>query len=251
MNTRSRLRPAGRVNGLLLFAGSVVVLLLVIVVGANVFLSRRIPEVPNADSAGAATPVAVPPGARPASAPPTPEAAPPQVAANGRAARTPVAFEPPPERDLPDGEYGKVVRFGEQLFLDTARAAPRYVGNDLTCGNCHLDAGRQPGSAPFWASFIHYPAYRNKTRQVDTLASRIQGCFQYSMNGKAPPADDPVITALQRNAGARRRHEVAAQALAAGENRSKPYSTPTTSRAATGPVTGCRMKATTGTTSSR
>lgn len=197
MNTRSRRRQAGRVNGLVLFAGTVVVLLLVIVVGANVFFSRRIPEVPNANSAGPGSPVAPPPAGRTASAPPTPEAAPPQVAADGQAHRTPVAFEPPPERDMPDGEYGKVVRFGEQVFLDTARAAPRYVGNDLSCGNCHVDAGRQPGSAPLWASFIHYPAYRNKTRQVDTLASRIQGCFQYSMNGKAPPADDPVITALQ------------------------------------------------------
>ena len=30
------------------------------------------------------------------------------------------------------------------------------------------------------------------TGQVDTLASRIQGCFLYSMNGKAPPADDEI-----------------------------------------------------------
>lgn len=137
MNTRSRRRQAGRVNGLVLFAGTVVVLLLVIVVGANVFFSRRIPEVPNANSAGPGSPVAPPPAGRTASAPPTPEAAPPQVAADGQAHRTPVAFEPPPERDMPDGEYGKVVRFGEQVFLDTARAAPRYVGNDLSCGNCH------------------------------------------------------------------------------------------------------------------
>lgn len=98
---------------------------------------------------------------------------------------------------MPDGEFGRVVRRGEQIFLDTANLATRYVGNDLSCGNCHLDAGRKADSAPMWAAFLRYPAYRNKTGQVDTLAARIQGCFVYSMNGKAPPADDPVMTALQ------------------------------------------------------
>jgi len=98
---------------------------------------------------------------------------------------------------MPDGEYGRMIRLGQQVFTDTGKYAARYVGNDLACVNCHLDAGRHPDSAPLWASFIHYPAYRKKTGTVDTLASRIQGCFAYSMNGKAPPLDDEVITALQ------------------------------------------------------
>ena len=107
------------------------------------------------------------------------------------------AFTPPPESSLPQDDYGKVVKRGEQIFMETGKYASRYVGNSLSCANCHLDAGRQPDSAPMWAAFIHYPAYRKKTGQVDTLASRIQGCFEYSMNGKAPPANDEVITALQ------------------------------------------------------
>jgi len=98
---------------------------------------------------------------------------------------------------MPTGDYGKVIRLGQQVFMETGQYASRYVGNNLSCANCHLDAGRKADSAPLWASFIHYPAFRSKTGQVDTLASRIQGCFEYSMNGKAPPADDPIITALQ------------------------------------------------------
>ncbi|MFC5495912.1 c-type cytochrome [Caenimonas terrae] len=130
---------------------------------------------------------------------PTAAAAVPATAGSAPApARSgPGVFQPPPESRFPQGEYGKVVRLGEQVFTDTGKFAARYVGNDLSCANCHLDAGRKAGSAPLWASFIHYPAYRSKTGQVDTLASRIQGCFQYSMNGKAPPQDDEVITALQ------------------------------------------------------
>lgn len=98
---------------------------------------------------------------------------------------------------MPQGEYGKVIRLGQQVFMNTGKYAAKYVGNSLSCANCHLDAGRKPDSAPLWASFIHYPAFRSKTGQVDTLASRIQGCFQYSMNGKAPPLDDEIMTALQ------------------------------------------------------
>lgn len=107
------------------------------------------------------------------------------------------SFSPPPEASMPAGEYGKVVRLGEQIFTDTGKYAGRYVGNSLNCASCHLDAGRKPDSAPLWAAFIHYPAYRSKTGQVDTLAARIQGCFEYSMNGKAPPQNGEIITALQ------------------------------------------------------
>jgi len=149
---------SGRVNGLAWFAATVIVLLLAIVVGSNVFLERVQPSVDRSASSAPGH-GAAPSAAKPASAPPTPEGAAPQGSAREHRS-TPAAFRPPPDRDMPDGDYGKVVRFGEQLFLDTGKVAGRYVGNDLTCGNCHLDAGRLAGSAPLWASFIHYPAYR-------------------------------------------------------------------------------------------
>ncbi|WP_293638472.1 c-type cytochrome, partial [Polaromonas sp.] len=127
-------------------------------------------------------------------------AAPAQAVSEAASAKPAVinaAFIPPAESTLPDGDYGKVIRLGEQVFMETGKYASRYVGNSLSCANCHLDAGRKADSAPLWASFIHYPAFRSKTGQVDTLASRIQGCFQFSMNGKAPPVDDEIMTALQ------------------------------------------------------
>ncbi|MBG7621141.1 c-type cytochrome [Herbaspirillum sp. AP02] len=106
-------------------------------------------------------------------------------------------FSPPAENTLPEGEYGKVISLGEKIFMETGKYAPGYVGNNLNCVNCHLDAGRKPYSSPLWAAFVHYPAFRSKTGKVDTLASRIQGCFLFSMNGKVPPLDDKIMTALQ------------------------------------------------------
>ncbi|WP_409285937.1 c-type cytochrome, partial [Pseudomonas protegens] len=106
-------------------------------------------------------------------------------------------FKPPAESELPDNAYGKLVREGHALFVDTKRRAPQYVGNGLNCSNCHLDQGRLANSAPLWGAYPMYPAYRKKNDKVNTFAERLQGCFQFSMNGGQPPAaDSPEITAL-------------------------------------------------------
>ncbi|WP_369822869.1 c-type cytochrome [Bordetella sp. N] len=106
-------------------------------------------------------------------------------------------FIPPPESDMPNDAFGKIVREGEAIFLHTPEKAGKFVGNNLNCASCHLDAGRRPNSAPMWAAYVIYPAYRAKNGHVNTLAERLQGCFRFSMNGKAPAPDDPVLTALQ------------------------------------------------------
>ncbi len=151
------------------------------------------PATPTNAASGPATAAPVVAGAPESvrtDAPPAPAAA-----TVGKAAGR--SFQPPAEDTIPDNEYGKLIRLGEKVFTQTGKYAGKWVGNDLNCVNCHLDAGRRHDSAPLWAAFIHYPAFRSKTGQVDTLAARLQGCFQYSMNGKAPPPDDEVITALQ------------------------------------------------------
>ena len=181
-----------QMNGLLLFVGAMVAILVAVMVGGNMLFERFSHKL-------------VPPAAAPLAQAPVPPttaavsagASASNVSSNAKPATASTTFTPPAESTMPDGDYGKVIRLGEQVFMETGQYASRYVGNNLSCANCHLDAGRKADSAPLWASFIHYPAFRSKTGQVDTLASRIQGCFQYSMNGKAPPADDPIITALQ------------------------------------------------------
>lgn len=105
-------------------------------------------------------------------------------------------FRPPDEDTLPDNEFGKAVRFGKQIFVDTQTHAKKYVGNGLNCVNCHLDNGRKADSAPLWAAYVVYPAYRAKTGKIDTIQSRIQGCFMYSMNGTPPEWNSDEMTAL-------------------------------------------------------
>lgn len=105
-------------------------------------------------------------------------------------------FQPLEESELPDNAFGKLVQQGHAIVVETKKYAPEYVGNGLACTNCHLDQGRKANSAPLWAAYTLYPAYRKKNDKVNSYAERLQGCFQFSMNGKAPAAASPIIAAL-------------------------------------------------------
>ena len=113
-------------------------------------------------------------------------------------------FAPPARGEKPDKEFGEMVALGEAIFMHTYshEVSGKYVGNDQVCEGCHLDAGRLADSAPMWASWVAYPAYRKKTKAVNTMIERVQGCFKYSMNaqasevGHAPAAESRTIHAL-------------------------------------------------------
>lgn len=137
------------------------------------------------------------PGALDTSTPQGDRRAVPAVAVDAQATPAAPKFEPPDAHSIPDDEFGQVVRQGQDIFLETGRYAGQFVGNNMNCVNCHIDAGRRADSAPLWAAYVLYPAYRSKNKHVNTLAERLQGCFQYSMNGSAPPADSDTIVALQ------------------------------------------------------
>lgn len=113
------------------------------------------------------------------------------------------AFIPPDPGAIPDDEFGAAVRRGMAIFTNTGTNAAAHVGNGLSCSNCHLDAGRQPLSAPMWAAWVAYPKYRSKNGKINTMEDRIMGCFNYSMNaqgspsGVAPPRGDAIYSDLQ------------------------------------------------------
>ncbi|WP_166208599.1 c-type cytochrome [Cognatiluteimonas telluris] len=137
-------------------------------------------------STGAAQPQATAMPASPAT--PTPPAT---------AATVATSFTPPADDAIPEGPFGDLVRRGREIFVHTPDAAPKFVGNGLTCANCHLDAGRRPDSAPLWGAYGVYPQFRKKTGEVNDYGQRLQGCFRYSMNGTPPPLDSEEIRALE------------------------------------------------------
>lgn len=100
-------------------------------------------------------------------------------------------FQPPTDQELPTGEFGEAVRRGREIFVNTGTNAAPFVGDDLACGNCHLDGGRRANSAPMWAAAVKYPMYRSKNEKINNLEDRIHGCFTYSMNAQDSPSGGP------------------------------------------------------------
>jgi thiosulfate dehydrogenase len=160
----------------------------VLFAGAAVFIGYTLPHAVDSPSAEV-TPRGAAPATASAKAPPAATAAP--VPAKPSPAVDRLSVEPPP------GPFGDDVRLGEAIFKDTKAHAGAFVGNDLSCSNCHLDRGRLAGSAPAWGAYVMFPIYRAKNGHVNTFAERLQGCFRYSMNGVAPPLGDKVLVALE------------------------------------------------------
>jgi thiosulfate dehydrogenase len=98
--------------------------------------------------------------------------------------------------DIPQGVFGDKVKLGYRLFVNTQQLRGQYVGNELNCSNCHMDAGRKANASPLWAAYLAYPAYRKKNDKVNSYQERIQGCFTYSMNGTAPESGSQELVAL-------------------------------------------------------
>jgi len=98
-----------------------------------------------------------------------------------------IYHQPPPWESLGDDDFSAAVKRGSAIFRDTKVHANDFVGNGLSCANCHLNNGRQPFAAPLWGAWVSYPAFRRKNGHVNTIEERIQGCFTYSMDAKSSP----------------------------------------------------------------
>ena len=95
---------------------------------------------------------------------------------------------------------GEMVKYGKELVVNTPKLIGpqasdekmRYAGNNLTCQNCHLDAGTKPYGGTFVGTYAAFPQYGARGDSIGTLADRINGCMTRSMNGKALPLDGKV-----------------------------------------------------------
>jgi thiosulfate dehydrogenase len=103
---------------------------------------------------------------------------------------------------LGQGPEDDLIRYGKDLIVNTPRhigksatnPAMRFAGNDLSCQNCHLNAGLQPFAAPFVSTFATFPMLVDD--QVLTLSDRINGCMRRSLNGKDLPSESREMEAI-------------------------------------------------------
>ena len=105
---------------------------------------------------------------------------------------------------LPRDAHGLQVREGRDLVTATYAyvgpnapdAANRYAGNNLACGNCHLEAGTKKFGLPLFGLYDDFPQYSARSGGEISIEDRINSCMVRSMNGRPLPVDAPQLLAL-------------------------------------------------------
>jgi thiosulfate dehydrogenase len=100
-----------------------------------------------------------------------------------------VAFRVPLESEVSDSVMLRSIRRGRAIMRHTRDSMRAYVGNRLTCTNCHSQDGTQPNAMPWVGVYARFPQYRARSGYVQIVEDRINDCFRRSMNGKAVPAE--------------------------------------------------------------
>lgn len=126
---------------------------------------------------------------------PSKEAQHPASTASDRPVRQDLAWVVPSA--LPVGELRASVQRGEALITQTAKylgpdvadPAKRIAGNHLSCKNCHLNAGKQANALGYIGITARFPQYRGRENREVSLAERVNGCFERSLNGRTLAED--------------------------------------------------------------
>jgi cytochrome c len=97
---------------------------------------------------------------------------------------------------IPSTPAGEQIRLGYNLIVHTRTFAKRFVGNSLSCSNCHLEAGQKMGAGTYVGVIYAYPQYKARAGREISLEDRINECFERSLNGTSLPSGSPEMTAL-------------------------------------------------------
>ena len=103
---------------------------------------------------------------------------------------------------LSDSPEALEIQKGFELFNKTYKLLGKeametpYVGNSLSCTNCHLQNGTAPFAMPMIGVNKRFPQYRGREDKIGNLKERINGCFERSMNGRKLPDDSKEMNAF-------------------------------------------------------
>lgn len=121
----------------------------------------------------------------------------PEALGEAKYADTPaIEFAPPSPELIPGNQLGEQIRLGYEIVVNTQEYARPYIGNRLNCTNCHLDGGLNPNAASFVGLAAVYPEYRTRNARMNTLADRVNECFERSLNGRALPPNSSKLRAV-------------------------------------------------------
>lgn len=94
----------------------------------------------------------------------------------------------PEEMTIPKGKEGDQIRYGKELIAHTAKylgpkGSVAHISNGMNCQNCHNEGGTKPFAFNFSAVASTYPQFKARSNSWVSIAGRINGCFQRSLDG--------------------------------------------------------------------
>jgi thiosulfate dehydrogenase len=98
--------------------------------------------------------------------------------------------------DMASSQQAALIHQGELVFDETPKYAPDYVGNRLSCSDCHIQSGTAAYAAPMIDLAGLFPMFNKRAGHVISLQNRIQECFTRSETGKPLAIDSPQMKAL-------------------------------------------------------
>jgi thiosulfate dehydrogenase len=105
-------------------------------------------------------------------------------------------WKAPDPATIPQGPLGDSIRLGLDIFNETPKNASAYVGNMMSCGDCHIQSGTVAGASPMVGLPGLFPMYRDREKTVVTFEERIEQCFQRSESGHRLPNNSPEMVGL-------------------------------------------------------
>ncbi|MGH9449812.1 MAG: c-type cytochrome [Terriglobia bacterium] len=116
--------------------------------------------------------------------------------ASAAAAIPTVPLRPPAKSSIPPGPVGESIRLGRNIIMNTPKYAAAYVGDSLTCSDCHLKGGTVAYASPLAGVTTLFPLYLPRSGRVISIQERIEECFLRSENGKRLPVESPEMIGM-------------------------------------------------------
>ncbi len=93
--------------------------------------------------------------------------------------------------------YGRdLIAHTQDYFGENGLVRPGSI-NGLNCQNCHLDAGSKAFGNNYAAVQSTYPQKRARSGALETVAKRVNDCFERSMDGQALDTTSREMTAIK------------------------------------------------------
>src|SRR5262249_58218037 len=77
-----------------------------------------------------------------------------------------VPRNPLEDKTLDKSPLADQIRWGFQIFTDTAKHAPKFTGGTVSCANCHLNAGQRERALPIVGVAGMFPEYNARAARL-------------------------------------------------------------------------------------